>query len=190
MADLDVVPFRALTDDEAPALLASNAPVTTSNVELARLWGFNEMKVSRRLKAWERDGKIARDNVALTVITPGVTGMAVEAVSSLPVVVETAVAPGMEPRSAGRTSEPVRGSWGHRAVVYATVADRLVELQGDRARLDAESRRVTAQTGPARFLAAQLGTDAETVIRWRVALLVLLIDPSAVVLTIAASRRN
>jgi hypothetical protein len=49
---------------------------------------------------------------------------------------------------------------------------------------------VTAQTGPARFLAAQLGTDAETVIRWLVALLVLLIDPSAVVLTIAASRRN
>jgi len=28
-------------------------------------------------------------------------------------------------------------------------ADRLVELQGDRARLDAESRNVAAQTGPA-----------------------------------------
>jgi len=49
---------------------------------------------------------------------------------------------------------------------------------------------VAAQAGPARFLAAQLGTDAETVIRWLVALVVLLIDPSAVVLTIAASRRN
>jgi hypothetical protein len=35
-----------------------------------------------------------------------------------------------------------------------------------------------------------LGTDAETVIRWLVVLLVLLIDPSAVALTIAASRRN
>jgi len=34
------------------------------------------------------------------------------------------------------------------------------------------------------------GTDAETVIGWLVALLVMLIDPSAVVLTIAASRRN
>jgi len=28
-------------------------------------------------------------------------------------------------------------------------------------RLDAESRRVATQTGPARFLAVQLGTDAE-----------------------------
>jgi len=41
-------------------------------------------------------------------------------------------------------------------------ADRLVELQGERAHLEAESRRVAAQTGPARFLAAQLGTDPET----------------------------
>jgi hypothetical protein len=49
---------------------------------------------------------------------------------------------------------------------------------------------VAAQTGPARFLAAQLGTDAETVIRWLVALLVMLIDPGAVVLTIAAARQR
>ena len=67
-------------------------------------------------------------------------------------------------------------------------ADRLVEMQGERARLDAERARVAAQTGPARFLATQLGTDAETVIRWLVALLVMLIDPSAIVLTIAAAR--
>jgi hypothetical protein len=64
------------------------------------------------------------------------------------------------------------------------------QLRGDRARLDAESRRVAAQTGLARFLAIQLGTDAETVIRWLVTFLVLLIDPSAVVLTVAAARRN
>jgi len=36
-------------------------------------------------------------------------------------------------------------------------ADRLVELQGERAHLDAENRRVTLQTGPARFLAMTLG---------------------------------
>ncbi len=34
------------------------------------------------------------------------------------------------------------------------------------------------------------GLDAESVVRWLVALLVMLIDPSAVVLTIAASRRE
>jgi hypothetical protein len=49
---------------------------------------------------------------------------------------------------------------------------------------------VAAQTSPARFLAVQLGTDPETVIRWLVFLVVLLIDPSAVVLTIAASQRS
>jgi len=32
--------------------------------------------------------------------------------------------------------------------------------------LEAERARVAAQTGPARFLAIQLGTGAETVIRW------------------------
>ncbi len=47
-------------------------------------------------------------------------------------------------------------------------ADRLVEMQGQRAGLEAKRARVAAQTGPARFLAAQLGTDAETVIRWLV----------------------
>jgi len=68
--------------------------------------------------------------------------------------------------------------------------DKLVELQGRRAGLEAEGARVVASAGPARFLVAQLGTDPETVIRWLVALLVLLIDPSAVVLTIAAARRR
>jgi len=74
--------------------------------------------------------------------------------------------------------------FGSRAIAKARqeAADRLVELQGDRARIDTEGRRVAAQIGPARFLAAQLGTDAESVIRWLVALLMMLVDPCAVVL--------
>jgi len=55
-------------------------------------------------------------------------------------------------------------------------------------RRDAIAKARQAQSGPARYLAVQLGTDAETVIRWLVTFLVLLIDPSAVVLTIAAAR--
>jgi len=43
--------------------------------------------------------------------------------------------------------------------------DALVALQGDRALLAAEGQRGAAQAGPARFLAIQLGTNAETVIR-------------------------
>ena len=66
----------------------------------------------------------------------------------------------------------------------------LVELKTQRSHLEAEGKRVFAETGSARFLAAQLGTDAETVIRWLVLALVLLIDPSAIVLTIAATMRT
>jgi len=68
-------------------------------------------------------------------------------------------------------------------------ADRLVELQGNRAHLEAEwaPGRRSDRTRPP-FMAAQLGIDAETVIRWLLALVVLLIDPMAVVLTIAVSR--
>jgi hypothetical protein len=69
-------------------------------------------------------------------------------------------------------------------------ADKLVDLKTQRSHLDAESKRVFAETGSARFLAAQLGTDAETVIRWLVLVIVLLIDPTAIVLTIAASMKS
>jgi hypothetical protein len=69
-------------------------------------------------------------------------------------------------------------------------ADKLVDLKGERSHLEAEGKRVFAETGSARFLAAQLGTDAETVIRWLVMCLVLLIDPTAIVLTIAATMKH
>jgi hypothetical protein len=350
LIDAEVVPIRALSDEEALAWLGSNTPVTASNTELARLWGWNDMKVSRRLKAWAGTGKIARSLTGLTVATPSVMRAVMPSLAvavSPPVGVE-GVAAGDQPRPDGRIHEGPRGSWGHRVVAYATAvalaaaaayfsigglvelfpaqtipvavlgallevtklvmagwlaanwrvaggllravmvllvvglvtvnaggtfarlieshlavtsaastsvgertaivdakiaeqarrvtgieaqereiaeavskmtssgkakaaiaateaqskrrdaiakarqeaADRLVELQGDRARLEAESRLVAAQTGPARYLAVQFGTDAETVIRWLVALLVMLVDPSAVVLTIAAAQRR
>ena len=69
-------------------------------------------------------------------------------------------------------------------------ADMLVDQRRERSHIEAEGKRVFAQTGSARFLAAQLGTDAETVIRFLVLALVLLIDPSAIVLTIAATTRH
>jgi len=42
MTDADVVPFRAVTEDEAIAWLVANAPVTSSNAELARQFGWND----------------------------------------------------------------------------------------------------------------------------------------------------
>ena len=68
-------------------------------------------------------------------------------------------------------------------------ADKLVDLKTQRSHLEADGKRVFAETGSARFLAGQLGTDAETVIRWLVMCLVMLIDPSAIVLTIAATMK-
>src|SRR5271169_1247717 len=65
-----VVPIRALDDAEALAWLASKAPVANSKTELARAWGWNPTKVSRRLKTWAADGKVARSNGSLTVVTP------------------------------------------------------------------------------------------------------------------------
>lgn len=80
-----------------------------------------------------------------------------------------------------------------RAVIRSAsqeAADKLVDLKTQRSHLEAEGKRVFAETGSARFLAAQLGTDAETVIRWLVMCLVMLIDPSAIVLTIAATMKR
>jgi hypothetical protein len=357
MTDADVVPIRALSEDEALAWLAAQqGPVDKPNTMLASCWGWNDVRVGRRLRAWEQAGKIVRSDRGITSETPAPTGTDIVAVEPVPHAVARVAL--VEPdgyrtgadmsAGAGCTHAALRGSWGHRVVAYLTgialasaaayfsigglvelfpaqatavavlgallevtklvmvawlaanwrhaggllrlvmvvlvvglmavngggtfarlieshlsivaaastavgertgvldakiaeqerrvtqievqdreiadavakmtssgrakaaiaateaqqkrregiararqdVADRLVELQGDRARLDAESRRVAARSGSARYLAIQLGTDAETVIRWLVALLVLLIDPSAVVLTIAASRQR
>jgi len=339
--------MRALTEDEAIAWIVSHAPVSRSNAELARQFGWNDTKVARRLAAWARDGRVVRQFSGLT----GGESMG-EPAGAVPVTADRT--PAGEQSALALVETPVfveapapvveahGGSWGHRLLAYVTAialataaayfsigglvelfpaqatavtvlgallegtklvmvawlaanwraahgllrlvmvllvlglvtvnaggtfarlieshlgptaaastsvgerigildariaeaarrvagieaqerelgdaigrmkpkqalaaaadqakrpetiakarqeaADRLVELQGARARLEAERARVAAQAGPARFLAAQLGTDPETVIRWLVALLVLLIDPSAIVLTIAAAR--
>src|SRR5215469_15316029 len=49
------------TDHDALQCLLSG-PVTreTTAVQLAREWGWNRMKVSRRLRQWEDEGRIAR----------------------------------------------------------------------------------------------------------------------------------
>jgi len=66
----------------------------------------------------------------------------------------------------------------------------LAELQGQRAGLVAERIRVEAARGPIVFLAAIAGVDVEVAIRWLMLLMVLCCDPTAIALTIAASRQN
>jgi hypothetical protein len=125
MTDAAVVAIRALSDEEALAWLASNAPVTASNAELARLWSWNDMKVSRWLRARARDGLIARSGNGIVVLEPSVTGRTVPPVTEpehLPTVVETPVAIEAPPQrsTVDRVYEAPRGSWGHRAVAYLT----------------------------------------------------------------------
>jgi len=53
--------------------------VTASAAELGRQWGWNRMRASRRLKAWEEAGLIRRNEEAIIVtasVTPSVTDVA------------------------------------------------------------------------------------------------------------------
>jgi hypothetical protein len=69
---------RPFDDVEALAWLRSRdgGRVTTNAAELGRRWGWNRMRTSRRLKAWEQAGLIRRNAEAIIVtepVTPTVT---------------------------------------------------------------------------------------------------------------------
>jgi len=72
------VPPHPFDDREALTWLRSQSGgrVTVSAAELGRLWGWNRMRTSRRLKSWEVAGLIRRNAEAIIVttsVTPGVT---------------------------------------------------------------------------------------------------------------------
>jgi hypothetical protein len=72
----------------------------------------------------------------------------------------------------------------------AAAAERLAELRVEAASIEQRRARVTAETGPARYLATLLGvTDSEAPVRIITGLIVVVLDPLAVLLTIAATRR-
>jgi hypothetical protein len=69
-------------------------------------------------------------------------------------------------------------------------AERLADLKVQQADVDAQRARVTAEAGPALYLAKLFGSnDTEAVVRLITALLVLVLDPLALLLTLAAARR-
>lgn len=74
--DAAVVPIRntprVFGEDEALAWLRDNGPVQLSNAALARAWGWNATKVSRRLKAWQSAGLIERTRQGITAAAPPV----------------------------------------------------------------------------------------------------------------------
>jgi hypothetical protein len=66
----------------------------------------------------------------------------------------------------------------------------LAELKVERARIEGERRIVEADLGPVRYLAALIGAEDETVMRWFILTVALLLDPAAVLLLLAAATRR
>jgi hypothetical protein len=56
--------------------------------------------------------------------------------------------------------------------------------------VDGQRRTVEADLGPVRYLASLLGADNETVLRWFILVVALLLDPAAVLLVLVAIRRR
>jgi hypothetical protein len=65
----------------------------------------------------------------------------------------------------------------------------LADLQVEKASVDGEQRKVEADLGPVKFLAALLGAGEQDVLRYFILLVSLLLDPAAVLLLLAATRR-
>ena|SRR5258708_3721725 len=62
-------------------------------------------------------------------------------------------------------------------------------LQVERATIEGERRTAEADLGPVRYLATLLGAADEVVFRWFILVVALLLDPAAVLLLLAATRR-
>jgi hypothetical protein len=69
-------------------------------------------------------------------------------------------------------------------------ANALADLKIEKAAVDGERRTVDADLGPVRYLATLVGQADEVVLRWFVLVVALLLDPAAVLLLLAATRRQ
>jgi hypothetical protein len=66
-------------------------------------------------------------------------------------------------------------------------AKALADLEIEKAAVEGERRTVEADAGPVRYLAMLIGADNETVLRWSILVVALLLDPAAVLLLLAAA---
>ena len=86
-----------------------------------------------------------------------------------------------EPRKAKRNS------LAHRLTVEAKA---LADLKIEKAKVDGDRRVAEADLGPVRYLATLLGAGDQDVLRWFILVVALLLDPAAVLLLLAATRRG
>jgi hypothetical protein len=68
-------------------------------------------------------------------------------------------------------------------------AKALADLKSRKAAVEGERRKVEADLGPVKYLATLLGQADELVLRWFILVVALLLDPAAVLLLLAATRR-
>jgi hypothetical protein len=66
----------------------------------------------------------------------------------------------------------------------------LADLKIEKATVEGERRTVEADLGPVRYLATLIGADNETVLRWFILVVALLLDPAAVLPLLAATRKR
>jgi hypothetical protein len=70
-----------------------------------------------------------------------------------------------------------------------TEAGKLAILKVERAAIDGERKALEADLGPVRYLATLLGSTDEQTMRWFILVVALLLDPAAVLLLLAATKR-
>ena len=102
--------------------------------------------------------------------------------------VETATSKGRT-GSAMALADQQRKTRGELVAQRTSEAKALATLHVEKASVDGERRKVEADLGPVRYLATLLGADDKDVLRWFILVVSLLLDPAAVLLLLAASRR-
>jgi hypothetical protein len=65
----------------------------------------------------------------------------------------------------------------------------LADLKIEKAKVDGDKKVAEADLGPIRYLATLLGAGDQDVLRWFILIIALLLDPAAVLLLLAATRR-
>jgi hypothetical protein len=69
-------------------------------------------------------------------------------------------------------------------------AKALADLKIEKAKIDGDRRVADADLGPVRYLATLIGAGDQDVLRWFILVVALLLDPAAVLLLLAATRRG
>jgi hypothetical protein len=69
-------------------------------------------------------------------------------------------------------------------------AKALADLKIEKAKVDGEKKVAEADLGPVRYLAKMIGGDDQDVLRWFILVIAVLLDPAAVLLLLAATRRS